>query len=212
LEDRRIAGHFKVIADSRHIIGACFKRDLKELVLFDVLCGNDEDSFAREQVRDAARASEIAAVDFKNLADFASSSIAVVGEDVAKDRDTTGSVTFIDHVVVLLIRRLAAAFLDGSVDILFGHAVLASFVECIPKCQVTGRIATTMSRSNDDCSTEFAEQFAAFFVDRTFSNGDVRRMGMSCHVSFLRCRKLPACGVNVVSLNKYKRLDFKLAA
>ena len=108
----------------------------EEGILVNVAGGNEEDSLPLEHPGDATQAPQAPAAHLKDLANFARRAVPIFGEDVAQHGHATRAVALVGHFGVGLQRFAAAAFLDGSLDVVLGHAVLAGLVYRVSQGQV----------------------------------------------------------------------------
>src|SRR5271167_2118591 len=101
------------------------------------MLGRDQKyAFAIEHPGDTTDASQSAAGDLEDLADFAGRAVAVFGEDVAEHGHAARAVAFVDHLGVGLVASVAAPLFDRSLDIVLGHTGLAGLVDRVPQREV----------------------------------------------------------------------------
>jgi len=134
-----------------------------------------------EHPGDASRAAEVAAVDFENFANFTSSPVSILRQDLAQDCDAIRSVTFVQNLVVGFGFEVAGPLLDRPVDGVVGHRCLFGAVDRITQGQVRSGIAPAASRGHDDVSCELAEELASLLINEALFERDVRPVGMSGH-------------------------------
>mgnify|MGYP000222714671 CR=1 FL=1 len=88
--------------------------------------------------------------------------------------------------------ELAAALLDGALDILFGHVFGPRERHRAIEARVGGRIGAAMTDGDLDFTRDLGEMLRAFFVLRALAVHDVLEFGMACHgIRQLRCGFAP---------------------
>ena len=83
-----------------HIVGAGAKRHFHQLLFIRRRFLDDEIAFSVEHPADAARFAQVPAVLGKNVSHFGNRAIPVIRQDVHKDGDAAGPISFIIHIFV----------------------------------------------------------------------------------------------------------------
>src|SRR5207248_11218092 len=92
------------------------------------------------------------------------------------------TVTFITNFLEMLrIDAFARAALDRSLDVVVRHALCPRHFDHAAKAGIARRVAAAKARRDADLFGEFAEDRAAFNVERTFSALDLRPFAVSRH-------------------------------
>ena len=107
-----------------HVVGAGLDRGIQHGVIGGGAALIFDDTGVLEHEGDRAGLAEIAAGLAEERADVGGGAIAVVGQRLDDDSDAAGAITLVTDLVIAL--RLAAhRLLDGALDIVLGHVLLA---------------------------------------------------------------------------------------
>ena len=105
-----------------HVVGARIDAGLQHRVAGRFGGWIDDLAHPREHEGHRARFTQVAAVLGEQRADVGGGAVAVVGQRLNDDSDTTRAITLVAHVVIVL-GIAADRLLDGTLDIVLGHAL-----------------------------------------------------------------------------------------
>ena len=181
-------GVFPFVLDE--VLGAGVHGNHEDLVVVNLVARDDDDPFALEHPLDASGSAHVAAELLEDVADVGDGALGVVGEDTDHERDSVGSVAFIQSGLVGDAVEFAGALFDGAFDVVFGHLRVFGLVYEGAESGVHVGVATAVTGRHGDHARELAERARALGVLAGLAMYDVGPFGMSCHVS-----GPPSCGV-----------------
>src|SRR5206468_1462703 len=114
-----------------------------------------------EHPGDGARRRQVAAVLGDDAAHVGHGAVAVVGEHLDEDRDATRPVGLVGDLLVGDALELARALLDGALDVVGRHAVLARRGDRGAQPRVRVDVAAAQARRDRDLLDELGEELAA---------------------------------------------------
>ena len=115
------------------------------------------------------------------MTDLRDRTVTVVGQAVDHDGRAAGSVTFVAHLHVLDAVQFARAALDGTLDVVLGHALRLGLVDSQPQTRIRGQITAAGTRRDRDLLDQLREELAALLVLGALAMLDVRPFAVSCH-------------------------------
>src|ERR1700686_3855738 len=109
-------------------------------------------------------------------------SVLIVGREFDNDRHPARRIALVNDLIeVLELLPLTCPTLDGALDVIVRQALRARRLDGGAQAQVAIRIAPAGFRGDGDFLRQFAEDLAAFSVDRAFETLDLRPLAMSGH-------------------------------
>src|SRR5881394_305187 len=169
------------------LLRASFQGDVQQPILVNARARDSDLSLSVKHVRDAATRREVAVVLGENSSDLSSGAVSIVCRRLYDDRHAAGRITFISNFVELFaILALTRAAFDRAFYIIIRHALSACRKDPTTQTRIGTRIAAAGFRREGDFLRSFAEDLAAFGVDRALKTFDLRPFAMSRH----RCAEL----------------------
>ena len=162
-----------------NVFGAGFERGFHQRVFVGI--GEDQIALVDEVEGDAAVGAEIAAVFGKGVAHVGNGAGFVVGHAIDHQRRAADAVAFVAQLDVVHAFEITGAFVDGALDVVFGHIGVPSFVHCQPQAGVGCGIAAAQAGGDGDFFNQSGENFAAFGVGTGLFVLDVRPLAVSGH-------------------------------
>src|SRR2546428_12288222 len=108
--------------------------------------------------------------------------VLIVGRDFDNDRHPARRIALVNDLIeVLRLVPLAGAALDRALDVIVRHALRTRRLDGAAQAQIAIGIAPAGFRCDGDFLRQFAENLAAFRVDRAFETLDLRPLAMSGH-------------------------------
>src|SRR6266576_6036771 len=118
----------------------------------------------------------------KDAPNLGSGAVLIVGRDFDNDRHPARRIALVNDLIeVLRLVPLAGAALDRALDIIIRHALRTRRLDGAAQAQIAIGIAPAGFRSDGDFLRQFAEDLAAFGIDRAFETLDLRPLTMSGH-------------------------------
>src|SRR5436189_2654693 len=138
-------------------------------------------ALALEHPGDAVSAAELAGVSLEDLPELGGRAVAVFGHDLAEDGRAAGAIAFVEHFLHIAALDLARAALDGSLDVVLGHADGFGVVDRKAEANVGVWIAAAHLGRDDDRLRQLRPKLAALGIDGRFAVLDVRPRRMASH-------------------------------
>ena len=132
--------------------------------------------------RHAAIGAEVAAVFGEGMAHIGHGAGFVVGEAVDHQRSAADAVALVAQFDVVGALKVAGAFVDGALHVVFGHIGIPSFVHRQAQARVGCGVAAAHAGSHGDFFDQTGEDFAAFGILSGFFMLDIRPLAMAGHV------------------------------
>src|SRR5579863_6252833 len=168
------------------VLGA--RLDGEKQIVLAVARGVDRDNAALlEQIRDAARLTEVAAVLAQQVAHVGAGAVAVVGVGLDQKRRAARSVTLIeDGLDRVGVRAGARALGDRALDVVLGHRGVLGLLHGVPERRVRLGVPPALARRHADRARELRELRAAAGVDDRLLVLDAGPFGVSRHATHSR--------------------------
>src|SRR5205823_5729002 len=99
---------------------------------------------AVKEISDSARGSHFAAGALEDFANLATGAIAVIGKNVYQDCHTTRAIALVSQLFENHTIGFTGAAFDGPIDVILGHADLASLVDGVAQLQIHAGIAAAV--------------------------------------------------------------------
>jgi len=144
-----------------NVVRTRLERDLHDTVLVEVPPLDRDEAALLEHPPDRARGAEVAAILLDQAADVGDGAVPVIRQCVDQDRDAARAVSLVGHLVVRDAFEIARALLDGAVDVVGRHAVLARRQHRGPETRIGVDVAAAETRGNGDLLDQLGEQLAA---------------------------------------------------
>ncbi|MBA7622826.1 hypothetical protein ES703_30213 [subsurface metagenome] len=104
----------------------------------------------------------------EDVPDILQGAVAVVAERLYQDGDAVGAVAFEDHLDQDGAFGMAAATLDGALNVVQGHVVVASFLHHQPEPEVCLGVGACLSHRHDNLASQLGEELTAAVVSHPF--------------------------------------------
>ncbi len=169
--------HLSLVDD---VFGARIEGGEHNLVLLDRR-RHEDDALAFELPRHGAGLGQRATVLRQGRADVAGCAVAVVGEALDQQRNPTRRVALVGDRLIVDAFELARTALDGTLDRVERHRVVAGLLKHGAQCRVGVGIAAALTGRNLDLLDQLGEELAALRVGRTLLVLDRRPLGMTAH-------------------------------
>src|SRR3954454_3266525 len=143
-EVARVGGDLPLGAVLGDVLGAAGQGQLHELVLVHALPIEQHDPLAVELPGDAAGRAQRAAVLGEDVAQVGRGAVAVVGEDGGDHGHAAGPVALVDDRLVGGAVGAAGAALDGALDVVLGHRVVARLLDRAGERRVGVRVGPAL--------------------------------------------------------------------
>src|SRR5207244_4530790 len=124
----------------------------------------------------------------QGAADGGDGAMAVLGEGLDEDRDATGPVALVGHLVIGDALELPRAFLDRPLDVVGRHAVLPGRLHRGPEARVGVDVATAHAGGDGYLLDQLGEQLPAPGILESLLVFDRAPLGMAGHGT---CSSLP---------------------
>src|SRR4029078_1045478 len=139
-------------------------------------------ALAAEDVGDAARVRELAAVASQCRSHLGCGPVAVVGEALDQDGHTGGGIPLVDDgLPVGTAGCRTAAALDGVGDVVVGDAVLLGLLDGVDQSRVAGEVTASAAGGHLGVLDHLAEKLAAPCVDNRLLVLGGRPFGVAAH-------------------------------
>src|SRR4030095_5238192 len=118
----------------------------------------------------------------KDTANLGGRSVLIVGRSFNDHCHTAWRINLVNNLIEMLrVIALAGAAFDGALDIIVRHALGPRRLDRAAQTWIPIGIATAGFSGDGDFLRQFAEDLAAFRVDRAFETLDLRPFTMSRH-------------------------------
>src|SRR5439155_14172211 len=107
--------------------------------------------------------------------------VAVVSQGIDQDGDTARSVAFIGDLEQLGVVTAAGGTLDGALDVVGRHVVVARLLYCQAQPEVHLRVGPALLGGDRDLARQLGEQRTASNVGDALLPLDLRPLGMAGH-------------------------------
>ena len=129
----------------------------------------------------AAVGAQIAAVFVESMAHISYGAGFVVGEAIHHQRGAADAVAFVAQFDVFHAFQVAAAFVDGALDVVFGHIGIKGFVHGQAQARIGGRVAAAHFGGHGDFFNQAGKNFTALGVLTPFAVLDIGPFAVTCH-------------------------------
>ena len=109
----------------------------------------------------------------------------VVGEAVHHQGGAADAVAFVAQLDVFHAFEVAGAFVNGALNVVFGHVGIPGFVHGQAQAGVGSGVAAAEAGGYGDFFDQFGEDFAALGINAGFFVLDIRPFAMTGHIAFL---------------------------
>ena len=166
------------------VFGAGFEGGFHQGVFFGV-GAEQEVALVFEVEGHAAVGAEVAAVFAEGVAHVGHGAGFVVGEAVHHQGGAADAVAFVAQFDVFHAFEVAGAFVDGALDVVFGHVGVPGFVHGQAQAGIGGGVAAAEAGGYGDFFDQFGEDFAALGINAGFFVLDICPFAVAGHITSL---------------------------
>ena len=167
-----------------HVVGAGLDRRIQHRVVGGFAGVIFDDAGAVEHEGDRAGFAEIAAGLGEEGADVGGGAVAVIRQRLDDHGDAAGTVALVADLVVALAVA-AGRLLDGALDIVLRHVLLARRDDGRAQPRIHGRVRGSELGRHRDFPRQLAEQFRLLGILLALAVHDVLELGMAGHAGSL---------------------------